>query len=260
MRKDWADKMLDKLSLEEKDVTRSLHVFVGEKQAEIKVINAKLQRLLDSYLEQDIEREDYLVKKAELLAFKKKLEEQILKFQQTQNAWLEPMKQWIVEAANAANIARGEDLTEKKVLALKIFGSNLKLSDKKVSSEALNPWAVLRTAPPTRGSERVAGIEPAQTDWKSVVLPLNHTRLKKEHYLSGCPDSNRGSPRPKRGALPTKPHPAVHKITYNGAEGETRRAKYLPYLCAIEPRPQENFSECRGRDSNSHEDLTFAGS
>ena len=26
------------------------------------------------------------------------------------------------------------------------------------------------------GLERVAGIEPAQTDWKSVVLPLNHTR------------------------------------------------------------------------------------
>ena len=155
LRKDWADKMLTKLSLEEKDVAQSLHVFVGEKQAEIKVINEKLQRLLDSYLEQDVERNDYLLKKAELLALKKKLEEQILSFQQTQNAWLEPMKQFIMEATNVANIARADNLGEKKVLAQKIFGSNLTLSDKKICSEALNPWAVLRTAPPTRGWEQI---------------------------------------------------------------------------------------------------------
>ena len=56
LRQDWADKMLTKLSIEEKDVAQSCHAFVGEKQAEIKTINGKLQRLLDSYLEQDIER------------------------------------------------------------------------------------------------------------------------------------------------------------------------------------------------------------
>ncbi len=65
-----------------------------------------------------------------------------------------------MEAANAANIARGEDLSEKKVLALKIFGSNLKLTDKIVCSEALNPWAALRAAPPTRDWEPTRGIGP----------------------------------------------------------------------------------------------------
>jgi len=58
-----------------------------------------------------------------------------------------------MEATNVANIARGNNLEEKKVLAQKIFGSNLTLSDKKICSEALNQWAVLRTAPPTRGWE-----------------------------------------------------------------------------------------------------------
>ncbi|MBI2599762.1 recombinase family protein [Candidatus Daviesbacteria bacterium] len=93
LRQDWADKMLDKLSVEEKDVAQSCRSFVGEKQAEIKTISDKLQRLLDSYLNQDIEREDYLIKKSDLLALKKKLEEQIFSFQQTKNAWLEPFKQ-----------------------------------------------------------------------------------------------------------------------------------------------------------------------
>ena len=160
LRQDWAKEMLNKLSLEEKNVAQSCHAFVGSKQSEIKAINEKLQRLLDSYLEQDIERDAYLTKKAELLSQKKKLEEQILKFQQTQNAWLEPMKQWIMEAANAANIAREDNLEDKKVLALKIFGSNLKLTDKIVCSEALNPWAALRAAPPTRDSVGSTGIEP----------------------------------------------------------------------------------------------------
>src|SRR3989344_3605262 len=48
------------------------------------------QRLLDSYLDKDIDRESYLVKKEELLSFKKTLEEQIARIQQTHHAWLEP--------------------------------------------------------------------------------------------------------------------------------------------------------------------------
>ena len=104
--------------------------------------------------------QDYLIKKAELLALKKKLEEQILTFQQKQNAWLEPMKQWIMEATNVANIARGNNLDAKKVLALKIFGSNLKLTDRKVSCEALNQWAALCAAPPTRDLVPGEGVEP----------------------------------------------------------------------------------------------------
>ncbi len=90
------------------------------------------------------------MKKVDLLALKKKLEEQILSFQQSQNAWLEPFKNWIMEATNVANIARGSNLDDKKVLAQKIFGSNLTLKDKKVCSKALNQWSALRADPPTR--------------------------------------------------------------------------------------------------------------
>ena len=150
LRQDWADKMLDKLSVEEKDVTQSCLVFVQSKKDEIKLINDKLQRLLDSYLDEVIDRDSYLTKKSELLSLKKTLEEQIINFEQTQNAWLEPMKQWIMEATNVANIARSEDLDEKKVLALKIFGSNSTLKDRKVYCEALNQWSALRADPPTR--------------------------------------------------------------------------------------------------------------
>ncbi len=160
LRADWADKMLVKLSVEEKNVTQSCNLFISEKQQEIDFINEKLQRLLDSYLDQVIEREAYLNKKDELLAEKKKLEEQILRFQQSQNAWLEPFKNWIMEATNVANIARGGDLNEKKVLALKIFGSNLTLLDKKACSTALNQSSALWADSPSRDWEPKTGLEP----------------------------------------------------------------------------------------------------
>ena len=71
------------------------------------------------------------------------------------------MKNWIIEAADAANIASGKDLEAKKVLAQKIFGSNLFLSDQKARGKEINQWAALRAAPPTRGLERQTGFEPA---------------------------------------------------------------------------------------------------
>ena len=160
LRKDWAKEMLEKVSLEEMNLTQSTRACVCEKQEQIKLISIKFQRLLDAYVDQDIDRDSYLLKKAELLSKKKTLEEQILRIQKTQNAWLEPMKIWIVEATNVANIARDKDLDAKKVIALKIFGSNLTLKDKIVGGEALNQWSALRADPPTRDSVPPTGVEP----------------------------------------------------------------------------------------------------
>ena len=75
--------------------------------------------------------------------------------QQTHYVWLEPMKNWIIEAAGAANIASGKDLDAKKVLAQKIFGSNLFLSEKIARGYALIPWAALRAAPKFRTLEYI---------------------------------------------------------------------------------------------------------
>ncbi len=157
---DWKEKMLKKLSEEEIVIFQSSRAFVQKKREEINQINTKLQFLTDAYIDQDIDRNNYLLKKSELLSQKKKLEEEIITFEQTQNAWLEPMQAWVKDAASAANIARGDDLNAKKVLALKIFGSNLYLKDKKADGEALSPWAALRAAPTSRTWEPKMGLEP----------------------------------------------------------------------------------------------------
>ena len=161
LRNDWASKMLKKLDKEKVDLAQSGHRFVFEKQEEVRKISSKLTILLDSYLDQEVDKESYLTKKQELLSQKKKLEEQIFNLQQTNDSWLGPMKEWIIEAQNTIKVAKSADLQLKKVLAVKIFGSDLFLENRIVRGQGINQWSALRADATGRELERVAGIEPA---------------------------------------------------------------------------------------------------
>jgi predicted transcriptional regulator len=90
LRPDWATGLREMLAKDEKEAAQSVTAFVQEAREKIKSIQIKLQRLLDSYLEQDIEREIYLTKKAEMMSEKKSLEEQIISLEQKRTGWLEP--------------------------------------------------------------------------------------------------------------------------------------------------------------------------
>ena len=134
--------------------------FVAQKKEEIKIIDQKLQFILDSYIDQTLDRPDYLKKKADLMGKKKTLEEQVFNQQQRPNTWLEPFKSWILEARDAAKIAGGSNFHEKKVLAGKVFGSNLSLFNQTVRGEGQNVWAALGAAPPSRSMVARTGFEP----------------------------------------------------------------------------------------------------
>lgn len=125
---DWANQMFSLLEKDEKEGAHSSAAFVQESKEKTATLSQKLQRLLDSYLEQDIEREVYLHKKAELMSEKKSLEEKIVTLEQQKTGWIEPLRNWVKEAQNGVKIARGYDLIPKKVIAKKLFGSNLLLS------------------------------------------------------------------------------------------------------------------------------------
>ena len=160
LRQNWAEWMLEKLKQEEKESAQSCFAFAQENREKIKNLKQKLQFLLDSYLDQVIEREIYLEKKSQIMSAIKTLEEQTIRFEQKQNDWLEPMRIWINEAANAAKIARDNNLFNKKVLASKIFGSNLVLENKKARGSAQNPWARQSRAQQCLTVVPMRGVEP----------------------------------------------------------------------------------------------------
>ena len=142
------------LEQEKTEAAQSSTAFVQEAQERIRAIQTKLQRLLDGYLEQDIEREIYREQKAKLLSEKKSLEEQMARIEQKRTGWLEPMAEWIKEAENLPKIAQESNLFAKKVACRTLFGSNLVLANREArlrapsgeDSSGQNQWAALCAA------------------------------------------------------------------------------------------------------------------
>ena len=88
--KDWAVE-LNRLALQDHGKSaQSLTACVKEKQEKISSLSQKLERLLNGYLDQVIDREDYRLQKGKLLSEKKSLEEEIYNLSHKQNDWLEP--------------------------------------------------------------------------------------------------------------------------------------------------------------------------
>ncbi|NCO05418.1 MAG: hypothetical protein GW939_04745, partial [Candidatus Magasanikbacteria bacterium] len=110
---DWAEKLLEMAETNKGKYAQSVSAFVLESQNQIRTIQIKLQRLLDGYLEQDIEREIYREQKTKLLLEKKSLDEKMARIKQKQNDWLEPMIKWINYAQNLSKIAKNSNLLEK---------------------------------------------------------------------------------------------------------------------------------------------------
>jgi hypothetical protein len=148
LRADWAGKLLEMAETNKEKSAQSVSAFFLESQNQIRAINQKIQRLLDGYLEQDIEREIYHEQKTKLLLAEKSLDEKMARIEQKQNDWLEPMKEWIKVASNLVKTAKDNNLLQKKLAAKEIFGSNLlRLASRAVRGEPVFPFsAALRAA------------------------------------------------------------------------------------------------------------------
>ena len=149
-----ANNWLDKLAKEKEQAATSCLGFVQEKRKEMDELTLKIKKLTNVYLDQDIDREEYLERKNYFVSQKKTLEEQILSLEHNQNSWLGPFREWILGAAQVSTIASGQDLNAKKVLALDVYGSNLILENRLARGEVLEKWAALCAAPTIRDWEQ----------------------------------------------------------------------------------------------------------
>ena len=151
LRADWADGMLELVKKEKKQSAQSALQLSAQKRAEIEKINLRLQRLLDSFLDELIDRDTFTAEKSKLMSQKKSLEEQSAALLKGRADWLEPFQEWILTAKDAGEIAVSGSLQEKRVLALKVFGSNLVLDCKKARGYCLKPWSPIVENPTTGG-------------------------------------------------------------------------------------------------------------
>ena len=150
----WADKLYELIGQDESREKSTLDRKITGTSEQIVQLSSRLQRLLDSYLDGDMERELYQNKRAEILGEKKSLQEQIEQASLGVLTWVEPMKRWIETGVSICKTAKSNDQLAKKSLCLEIFGSNLKMQNKNVvihddqflHSPQENSWLALRAA------------------------------------------------------------------------------------------------------------------
>ena len=142
----WADE-LNRMS--EKDAANAAHSTaesVSALRAHIAELDAKIARITDLFVEQDIERDEYLSRKRSLMSEKRSLQERSLLLESNATTWLEPMRKWINEASMLDEIAKSKNLPSKKIPLQKIFGSNLTLHAHEARGMPQNQWFSLAAA------------------------------------------------------------------------------------------------------------------
>ena len=128
--------------------------------------------LLNGYLDQIIDEQDYRAQKVKLLSEKKSLQEEISSLSRNAHDWLAPLLDWLKDASDLDKIASDTDLFAKKVWAKEIFGSHLRLGGKVVTVAASVAPQNGAVATPTQWAARSAahasvGFEPTS----SILVP-----------------------------------------------------------------------------------------
>ena len=130
----WANKLL---KMAEKDGKKEKQFAVGELQKlsfSLTELEKKLDKLLESYLEEIVDTESYQKKKEKLLQQKQFLKEKIVEIKTKGLSWLEPLNEFIKEAADAAKIARAKNSCHDLSIMAKTAGSNFFLKDRRLSA------------------------------------------------------------------------------------------------------------------------------
>ncbi|KKP71165.1 MAG: Recombinase [Candidatus Roizmanbacteria bacterium GW2011_GWA2_35_19] len=135
-------------------------VIVQEFKKDLLNINDKLNKLLDSYLDNVVSREDYLNRKEKFMSEKKTIEQRIETLEQSPNKWLEPMRVFFDTAVEADKIASDNINLFQKREFLKKTGSNLTLKDRIVDWHLPDQWAALRAARQVGTKVDPTGLEP----------------------------------------------------------------------------------------------------
>ena len=131
LKDEWAEFMLDEVAKWEKQDKFDNRGFAQNLETKLVETDSKLDKLVDEYLDGNIEKQLYLKKKDELIKTKTDLHSRKSDFGRKGNNWIEPMRNWIKEANNAGNAALSNDF-----IAIKSFvkrnGTNRRLLGKKV--------------------------------------------------------------------------------------------------------------------------------
>ena len=131
-------KMLEQVENWNKEAASSSQASIQNLKNRTKDTQAKLDKLVSLYIDGEVEKDSYLVKKEELLKTKVSLANKLTDFGRGKN-WLEPLRNWILDASKSGKLSESDDFPAIKVFVQKI-GTNHKLLDKAATFSLKQPW------------------------------------------------------------------------------------------------------------------------
>ena len=173
---DWAENMLKEIERWQKDEQLKTKTKNKNTDLQFKNIEGKMDKLVNGYLEGEIEKTNYLKKKDELLKQKSDLKLKSSNYSQNKGrSRVEPLRDWVKTAHYAGKLANSDmDLTQYKELSDKT-GSNRLLKDKKIVLDWLPPFDIVakdrelqteKTKSPDHAGLKKTGNKKRITDWR----------------------------------------------------------------------------------------------
>ena len=147
----WKDQMLKQIATWENEQNNTNQTLVNNLKNKLKETEFKLDKLVNAYLDGTIEKDIYLVKKEELIKTKTDLRQRKSDLGHKGNVWIEPLREWVLNAHHATKLASSNDLAEIKSLVEKI-GTNRQLLGRKVLWNLRPPYDLLAKKSPCFGN------------------------------------------------------------------------------------------------------------
>jgi len=137
-----ADWIIEQLEAERATDTRAWQDASDALRTRLSVLDEKLRRLLDGYLDKDISSDEYRTRRAELLGDRQQLKADLTATERHRMGWFEPAIRFSKGLKHGAFLAtKGTD--EEKCDFMKKIGSNLKLVEGRLALEPRHAWKLV---------------------------------------------------------------------------------------------------------------------
>jgi site-specific DNA recombinase len=148
-----ADFMLNKIDLLQKSNHTDSKIFQQSIENKQQKIDEKMSMLVNAYLDKDIEREIYLIKKNELVKEKSDLLIKKSESGERVKSRLEPFKEWVKTSLNMRLLASPDSSYMEIKEGVEKIGSNSKMGGKKIVVDLVEPYHLMSKHRSLQGEE-----------------------------------------------------------------------------------------------------------
>ena len=136
----YADWMLGKIDKWEQEQTKQSQSDVQNLAVNIKASEARMEKLVSTYLDGDIQKEVYLKNKDKIMRATLALKQQKKDLEHGRKNWVEPLREWVMDTKQANFLSNSTDLKQIRSFVQKI-GTNHSVRNKTAHFAVPSPFA-----------------------------------------------------------------------------------------------------------------------